>query len=97
MGGGEEGKKQEKRARKKGPREGRGGVAAEKAGAAGPGVRRRGAHTEATTSSANAEERFGARSLAGSDGGGAAPAPGPHPPPCRPHPPHRDRNYLIFF
>lgn len=42
LGGGEEGKKQEKRARKKGPGEGRDGVAAEKAGAAGPGVRRRG-------------------------------------------------------
>lgn len=42
MGGGEEEKKQEKRARKKGPGEGKGGVAAEKAGAAGPGVRRRG-------------------------------------------------------
>lgn len=42
LSGGEEGKEQGKRARKKGPGEGRGGAAAEEAGAAGLGIRRRG-------------------------------------------------------
>lgn len=56
-GGGEKGKEEGRRERRKGTAEGRGGVAAEEAGAAGPGGQRKGEpEPDAAAAGANAEE-----------------------------------------
>lgn len=75
--GGGEGRKEGRRERRKGRREGRGGVAAEEAGAAGPGgVRRKGEPNLTRPPRAQTlKSRSGARSPAGSDGGGACARP----------------------
>lgn len=79
-GGGEEGKEEGRRERRKGEKEGRGGVAAEEAGAAGPGVQRKGELRETRRRAAQTlKSRSGARSPAGSDGGGAGARPRPPP------------------
>lgn len=61
-------------------REGRGGVAAEEAGAAGPGVRGKGEPSQTRRPPLQTlKSRSGARSPAGSDGGGACARPRPPP------------------
>lgn len=69
----QEGKKEGRRERRKGRREGRGGVAAEEAGAAGPGGGERKGEPNLTRPppAQTLRSRSGARSPAGSDGGGA--------------------------
>lgn len=65
-------------------------MATKKAGAARPGVRGKGEPNQTRRPRAQTlKSSSGARSPAGSDGGGACAAPSPRPPPCSVPPPFR--------